>query len=53
MTLAARRPGVPSSGISTSKGRRCIAMAALVVCVNRSLWRPLYRLAQTRYKLEG
>jgi NitT/TauT family transport system permease protein len=30
-----------------------IVMAALVVCVNRALWRPLYRLAQTRYKLEG
>ncbi len=30
-----------------------IVMAALVVCVNRSVWRPLYRLAQTRFKLEG
>ena len=30
-----------------------IVMAALVVSVNRSLWRPLYRLAQTRFKLEG
>ena len=30
-----------------------IVMAALVVTVNRSLWRPLYRLAQTRFKLEG
>ncbi|MGO4882602.1 MAG: ABC transporter permease [Bryobacteraceae bacterium] len=30
-----------------------IVMAALVVAVNRSVWRPLYRLAQTRYKLEG
>ena len=30
-----------------------IVMAALVVCVNRALWRPLYRLAQTRFKLEG
>jgi len=29
-----------------------IVMAALVVCVNRALWRPLYRLAATRYKLE-
>jgi NitT/TauT family transport system permease protein len=29
-----------------------IAMAALVAAVNRSLWRPLYRLAQTRFKLE-
>ena len=30
-----------------------IVMATLVVSVNRSLWRPLYRLAQTRFKLEG
>ena len=30
-----------------------IVMATLVVCVNRALWRPLYRLAETRYKLEG
>jgi NitT/TauT family transport system permease protein len=30
-----------------------IVMATLVVAVNRSLWRPLYRLAQTRFKLEG
>jgi NitT/TauT family transport system permease protein len=29
-----------------------IAMAAIVVTVNRLLWRRLYRLAQTRYKLE-
>ncbi|HVN04640.1 MAG TPA: ABC transporter permease subunit [Bryobacteraceae bacterium] len=30
-----------------------IVMATLVVTVNRSLWRPLYRVAQTRFKLEG
>ncbi len=30
-----------------------IVMAALVVTVNRALWRRLYRLAQTRFKLEG
>jgi NitT/TauT family transport system permease protein len=30
-----------------------IVMATLVVAVNRSVWRPLYRLAQTRYKLEA
>ena len=29
-----------------------IVMAALVVSVNRLLWRPLYRLAETKYKLE-
>jgi NitT/TauT family transport system permease protein len=30
-----------------------IVMATLVVSVNRLLWRPLYRLAETRYKLES
>lgn len=30
-----------------------IVMATLVVTVNRSLWRPLYRLAERRFKLEG
>jgi NitT/TauT family transport system permease protein len=29
-----------------------IVMAAIVVCVNRLLWRPLYRLAGTRYRIE-
>ncbi len=30
-----------------------IVMATLVVCINRLVWRPLYRLAETRYKLEA
>ena len=30
-----------------------VVMAGLVVCVNRGVWRPLYRLAQTRFKLEA
>jgi NitT/TauT family transport system permease protein len=30
-----------------------IVMAMLVVCVNRLVWKPLYRLAETRYRLEG
>ena len=30
-----------------------VVMAALVVSINRSVWRPLYRLAQSRFKLEG
>ena len=30
-----------------------IALAAVVVTTNRLLWRRLYRLAETRYKLEG
>ncbi len=28
-----------------------IVMATLVVCTNRLVWRPLYRLAETRYRL--
>jgi NitT/TauT family transport system permease protein len=28
-----------------------IVMASLVVCTNRLVWRPLYRLAETRYRL--
>jgi NitT/TauT family transport system permease protein len=30
-----------------------IVMATMVVTINRLVWRPLYRLAETRYKLEG
>jgi len=30
-----------------------IVMALMVVTINRLLWRPLYRVAETRYKLEG
>jgi NitT/TauT family transport system permease protein len=30
-----------------------VAMAALVVTINRLVWRPLYLLASTRFKLEG
>jgi NitT/TauT family transport system permease protein len=30
-----------------------IVMALMVVTINRLVWRPLYRLAETRYKLEG
>ena len=30
-----------------------IVMATMVVTINRLVWRPLYRLAGTRYKLEG
>jgi NitT/TauT family transport system permease protein len=30
-----------------------ILMAAIVVTTNRLVWRRLYRLAETRYKLEG
>jgi NitT/TauT family transport system permease protein len=30
-----------------------IVMATLVVCTNRLVWRPLYRLAETKYRLES
>ncbi len=30
-----------------------IVMALMVVTINRLVWRPLYRLAETRFKLEG
>jgi len=30
-----------------------VVMATLVVSVNRMVWRPLYRLAESRFKLEG
>jgi NitT/TauT family transport system permease protein len=30
-----------------------IVMAMMVVTINRLVWRPLYRLGETRYKLEG
>ena len=30
-----------------------MVMATMVVTINRLVWRPLYRLAGTRYKLEG
>ncbi len=30
-----------------------IVMAVLVVCINRLVWRPMYRLAETRYRLEA
>jgi NitT/TauT family transport system permease protein len=30
-----------------------IVMALMVVTINRLVWRPLYRIAGTRYKLEG
>jgi NitT/TauT family transport system permease protein len=30
-----------------------IVMAALVVCINRAVWRPMYRLAETRYRLDA
>jgi len=30
-----------------------LVMSAMVVCINRLVWRPLYRLAENRYRLEA
>jgi NitT/TauT family transport system permease protein len=30
-----------------------ITMAAIVVTVNRTVWRPMYRLAESRFRLEA
>jgi len=30
-----------------------VVMAVMVVTINRLIWRPLYALASTRFKLEG
>jgi NitT/TauT family transport system permease protein len=30
-----------------------VVMATMVVCTNRLVWRPLYRLAETKYRLEA
>ena len=30
-----------------------VVMSAMVVCINRLVWRPLYRLAESRYRLDA
>jgi NitT/TauT family transport system permease protein len=30
-----------------------IVMAIVVVALNRTIWRPMYRLAETRFRLDG
>ena len=30
-----------------------VVMATMVVCTNRLVWRPLYRLSETKYRLES
>jgi NitT/TauT family transport system permease protein len=51
--LGAEISSATDSGNSAVLLLSTIVMAALVVSVNRLLWRPLYHLAETRYKLEG
>ena len=47
MFVAAR--GVPSFGLMAAT----LVMAMIVVTINRLLWRRLYALASTRFKLEA
>ena len=42
-----------SNGKLSSLIMATVLLAAIVVTMNRFLWRRLYRLAETRYKLEG
>jgi NitT/TauT family transport system permease protein len=51
--LGAQISSATDSGNSSLLLLSTIVMAVLVVCVNRLLWRPLYRLAETRYRLEA
>ena len=53
MGLGARSARLPISGNFDLLLLSTIVMATLVVCMNRLLWRPLYRVAQTRFKLES
>jgi NitT/TauT family transport system permease protein len=50
--LGAQISSATDSGNSNLLFLSTIVMAVLVVCVNRSVWRPLYRLAETRFRLE-
>jgi NitT/TauT family transport system permease protein len=50
--LGAQISSATDSGNSDLLLLSTIVMAALVVCVNRLLWRPMYRLAETRFRLE-
>jgi NitT/TauT family transport system permease protein len=50
--LGARISSATDSGRFDALLLSTIVMAALVVSVNRLVWRPLYRLAETRYRLE-
>ena len=51
--LGARISGASDAGQFDVLLLSTIVMAAMVVCVNRLVWRPLYRLAETRYRMEN
>jgi NitT/TauT family transport system permease protein len=50
--LGAQISAATDSGDSALLLLSTVVMATLVVSVNRLVWRPLYRLAETRYRLE-
>ena len=51
--LGAQISSATDSGNSQLLLLSTMVMAMLVVCVNRLVWRPLYRLAESRYRLES
>ena len=51
--LGAQISAASDSGNSQLLLVSTIVMAMLVVCVNRLVWRPLYRLAGSRYRLDS
>ena len=51
--LGARISGASDAGQFDVLLLSTIIMAAMVVCVNRLVWRPMYRLAETRYRMEN
>jgi NitT/TauT family transport system permease protein len=51
--LGAQISAATDSGNSQLLLVSTIVMAMLVVCVNRLVWRPLYHLAGSRYRLDS
>ncbi|MGB9456075.1 MAG: ABC transporter permease subunit [Bryobacteraceae bacterium] len=51
--LGAQISSATDSGNSELLLLSTMVMATLVVCVNRAVWRPLYRLAESRFRLES
>ena len=50
--LGAQISAATDSGNSQLLLLSTMVMATLVVCVNRLAWRPLYHLAESRYRLD-
>ena len=49
----ADQPRPPTTANSHILLLATIIMALMVVTINRLVWRPLYQLAETKYRLEG